>query len=455
VEYGGPFGISANRAYQPGAVVGAKISRQTNVLDQKCTVKIPVMNGQCGPFVRSDGLGKYHYFASCAIGSKVILYKLVNGTYTSINDGSTTPKVLTSGDMVSISAAGSTVTVAVNGLVIISQTDTSISGPGSAGFITSDATTFIDDVSIIDLVASVALLASFVSADSAAVRLTAVGGTGPWQWYRSTTFGFTPGAGDLLSGQTGQTLTDTTAAPGVLYEYVILAPASLEQSRVCGKLGIAPLFLGFIGDGFMAGKNGSVTAGGEPPVLVGRLLQKTGVALRAVTVVNQGVTGSKSADWVTGSANLTAAKSAFSAAGVVHVPIALGYQDALAGVAPATVQGNLTSLCTDLAGAGYVPILNYPTWINPAVSGATVVNALASYLPSIDAVISAGKAMRGDVSAWAYFAEHSAELYQGATFQTDVSALSWAACLAGAITRVVAAPPPPPGVSGARTFGGM
>jgi hypothetical protein len=53
----------------------------------------------------------------------------------------------------------------------------------------------------------------------------ATGGTGPYvyQWYRSTTNGFTPGAGNLLSGQTALTLADSGLLAGTTYYYVVVA----------------------------------------------------------------------------------------------------------------------------------------------------------------------------------------------------------------------------------------
>lgn len=50
------------------------------------------------------------------------------------------------------------------------------------------------------------------------------GGTGPYtyQWYRSTTTGFTPGAGSLLAGQTALTLADSGLAGATAYYYKVI-----------------------------------------------------------------------------------------------------------------------------------------------------------------------------------------------------------------------------------------
>lgn len=44
-----------------------------------------------------------------------------------------------------------------------------------------------------------------------------------YQWYRSTTSGFTPGGGNILSGQTSLTVNDTGLTPGTNYYYKVVA----------------------------------------------------------------------------------------------------------------------------------------------------------------------------------------------------------------------------------------
>ncbi len=53
----------------------------------------------------------------------------------------------------------------------------------------------------------------------------ATGGTSPYtyQWYRSTTTGFTPGSGNAISGQTALTLADSGLIPNTQYYYVVVA----------------------------------------------------------------------------------------------------------------------------------------------------------------------------------------------------------------------------------------
>jgi hypothetical protein len=71
-----------------------------------------------------------------------------------------------------------------------------------------------------------ALSQSSVSSNSAQLSsAAATGGVGPitYQWYRSTTSGFTPGAGSLIAGATALTLSDTGLIPNTVYYYEVVA----------------------------------------------------------------------------------------------------------------------------------------------------------------------------------------------------------------------------------------
>lgn len=65
-----------------------------------------------------------------------------------------------------------------------------------------------------------------VGSTTASLSATAAtGGTGPYtyQWYRSTTTGFTPGGGNIIAGADELTLDDTGLTPGTLYYYKVVA----------------------------------------------------------------------------------------------------------------------------------------------------------------------------------------------------------------------------------------
>lgn len=267
----------------------------------------------------------------------------------------------------------------------------------------------------------------------------ATGGTGPYtyQWYRSTTSGFAIGAGTLVSGATALTLADTSGAQGIPYFYRMRSTDSLsataDSAQVAGVLKQAPKAIGYAGDSISAGFG--LPAGQSPPDRIIPLLSKM-YGDRAVTSTNAAVSGSKTSEWVSGSANLIAAKSAFASAGVTLVHVMLGANDAAAtNLVPAVTYGaNLSNMCADLTGAGYVVMLSYPTYIPPgANSNATTSASVAlaqQYMGQIDALINGSTILRGDVYAFNYFIAHLNE-YQADMTHTlltgsDSLAAMWA-----------------------------
>lgn len=67
------------------------------------------------------------------------------------------------------------------------------------------------------------------------ISTAATGGTGPYtnQWYRSTTSAFTPGSGNILTGQTALTIADSGLIPNTLYYYkVIYTDTGLSNDTV-------------------------------------------------------------------------------------------------------------------------------------------------------------------------------------------------------------------------------
>jgi hypothetical protein len=83
--------------------------------------------------------------------------------------------------------------------------------------------------------------ASVVSVQSNTAVLSATAataGTNPvtYQWYRSTTTGFTPGSGNLISGATSLQLNDTGLIPNTTYYYILQAsdasPTTVSYAQV-------------------------------------------------------------------------------------------------------------------------------------------------------------------------------------------------------------------------------
>ncbi len=89
-----------------------------------------------------------------------------------------------------------------------------------------------------------------------------------------------------------------------------------------------------------------------------------------LTFINEGVAGSASGDWLSGSANLTAAEAAWNAAGVGSVVFTIGTNDAKAGVdvPVATYQSNVSAIVAHILAnvptCQYV-VLNEPTYPTP------------------------------------------------------------------------------------------
>lgn len=68
----------------------------------------------------------------------------------------------------------------------------------------------------------------------------ATAGSSPvaYQWYKSTSSGFVPGAGNIISGATSLTLNDTGLSPGTQYYYKMLAIDSAATSGTSAQLGV-------------------------------------------------------------------------------------------------------------------------------------------------------------------------------------------------------------------------
>lgn len=69
----------------------------------------------------------------------------------------------------------------------------------------------------------------------------ATGGTGPYtyQWYRSTTTGFTPGGGNIITGATSLTLNDSGLIPNTQYFYKVIATDSGAVAGTSAQLAVS------------------------------------------------------------------------------------------------------------------------------------------------------------------------------------------------------------------------
>ncbi len=192
------------------------------------------------------------------------------------------------------------------------------------------------------------------------------------------------------------------------------------------------LVLGFLGDSIWALTNGYNTR--DIPTIVGHLLTKTG-AIRTVTIVNRAISGTSTSDWVPGGSGepkYTNALAAFVAAGVTHVVIMLGANDASSGNSDVTYDGNLKAIVTTGASAlnnqGFKVILCYPIWRGDSAGYAAF---LTSYQPKIDAIVNGVNVLRGDVLGYNWFLANQAELADqihcnAEGSESDAAMVAWA-----------------------------
>jgi len=76
---------------------------------------------------------------------------------------------------------------------------------------------------------------------SSVLSAVATGGTAPYtyQWYRSTTTGFAAGAGNLVSGATSLSLSDSGLTPGTNYFYKVIATDDGSVAGTSSQLAVS------------------------------------------------------------------------------------------------------------------------------------------------------------------------------------------------------------------------
>lgn len=259
---------------------------------------------------------------------------------------------------------------------------------------------------------------SVSSPDSTTIRVAntgASGGVSPYTYdvHRSATFGFTAGPGNrIATGVTSFPYTDSSPLTG-LAEYVVVATdnsaATAESNRVItGRWGAQRKIL-FIGDSITNGDGAGGSKPGDATVDVLNKLRRGVVS----SATHQGITGSQSGAWVSGSGNLTTALSAGSSAGCNVASVSLGTND-VGTVDAATYKTNMQSLVNALLTAGYSKVyLQTPPWIN--VAGLTGWNAdsnekLRQYSDKLAELHNGTTVFFCGRYALDYFSQHPAEL---------------------------------------------
>ncbi len=258
-----------------------------------------------------------------------------------------------------------------------------------------------------------------VTISSAAVASGGVGSL-TYSWHRSQTAGFTPGPSNVISGQTTSNLTGYAASSGVWF-YKRRATDSISQTADSNQVAatlkdavVTVAKIGFIGDSITANLPTDDSSELTPADTCAMWLGLLSNGDRDVTIVNEGIGGTKSADWTpsAGTGYLSAAKADFASAGVTHVMIMLGANDAstLANVSAASYGSSLSAICNDLVGSGYKVVLHYPMYIKPAALNAfdeAAPGRLLSYQAQIDGLCNGISVLQGDRLAYRVFMQHA------------------------------------------------
>jgi lysophospholipase L1-like esterase len=234
------------------------------------------------------------------------------------------------------------------------------------------------------------------------------------------------------------TLTLTDAGPNDFYycEFTDGAAAVVTSNIVHAKLWSAPIVLGAVGDSILFGFN--LSAGQDPVTQAANALAGM-TNLRRVTVSNQAISATKTADWLPTdpSNNLTTAETALTAAGATDVLLMLGANDARTTVAAATYGSNLSTIVTHLLAnvTGLQRVwLCYPIW-----SGDTIATSLAEaqllvdYQARIDALVNGTTIRAGDKLGYEFFAAHPEYFQVDNLHPNAAGAAVYGAMLANAI----------------------
>ena len=249
-----------------------------------------------------------------------------------------------------------------------------------------------------------------------------IGGTAPvtLELHRSTDPLATLGAGTLVADVSavtpGTTYIDTPGGTaGTTFYYWLRAtdsasptPTVLTSQPVPLSTKIAQFKIGLIGDSIT--EYMELGAAGMLAAKFAELYPKY-----LLSVTNRGIAATSTAEWVPGS-TLTAAIEAFQAAGVTHVLVMLGTNDArdVVGRSAAAYKANMQAICAALVAAGLKVVLNSPpayrlTYGEQAPGGytATSYSLLPQYVTKLDELANGTTIFKGDRQAFSVFAEQA------------------------------------------------
>lgn len=185
--------------------------------------------------------------------------------------------------------------------------------------------------------------------------------------------------------------------------------------------------IGFLGDSITAGQGVSPA----PPATCAADLTTASVT---ITGVNEGVSGTQTADWLPGSTNDANALVAFAACPIVH--IMLGTNDARAGASTATYRANLRSIVNAWVGRGKIVVLSYPIYATNALYPPAT---LLAYQAAITSLVDGVRVRQGDTSGYCYFQARTSDLQADGIHPNQTGANDLAQLWANALRGVVQA----------------
>lgn len=401
------------------------------------------------------------YYGVFITNGQLQLWRMNNGTNVQVTGS---PVAITGFDsrnvyVVDASIEGTTtpvfnITVQLSGVTKASMSTVSdasapaaLQGTGRMGLIPFSGTGLVNGyskfVSYYD--AGTALAAGSVgqtAISSTSVSLSAgaaTGGTGPYtyQWKKSVSG--PNGTYSNIGGATSLTLTDSPSQ-GVLTCYRIYVTDSAGSPATANSSAYPVLLpstlrpsinLGFIGDSIV-GYNNSGAYDDAPwqetlKYLQGILGQKH--IVNQSSSVNQSVSGTKTADWVSAGTYLPGAKTAFAAQSVTHVLIMLGTNDANIAVSASTYLSNLSSCVNDLVSAGYIVVLCVPPWRDQQAGSGQILDVinglLYDYQAQIASLVNGTTILQGDRTAYNYFSQHTDEFHSAGVHPNQAGIASY------------------------------
>ncbi len=452
---GGGFSIKfiSNRLYATGNTTYYYNSETPPSPDYVVTAVLHVIDGAaCSVRITGRHLATTWYeFGYDTATGKWTLAKLVSGGGPT-NIGTPLTASLTNGTdyTIALEMTGTSIAGKVNGVTVVSGTDSAISAANACGMIfwtAASSTTGMQISGPYTGGAGAALTAgAVVQTGSTATTISftaaaATGGSSPYtyQWYRSITSGFTPGGGNILSGQTSLTLADSSGlSANTVYYYKLVstdnAAATATSTQISAQLSLPPTSVYFLGDSITAGLHSTTPPGDTVAVRLTEFHK-----LRQYTQIDGGVSNTTTADWLSGSTNLGNATVACNAAvppvNLVHIMLGTNDCSSASPISAATYKSNLqntiAALLANVSSLQYV-VVSYPMSFTPGITSGWDTTALAlekTYQPQIDSLANGTTVFVGDRYSYDFFQITPGQLYSDgihpSTTGTDSLATLW------------------------------